>query len=161
MRKIFSETTLWLGMLFASILIGATIYQMLVIVPEFARDIPNGMTSFARGTISPKAFWASPIMAGGFLFSILALIMNWKTPRRKWLMRAVLFWVAAEVLTVFYVYPMLRIMGIFDGNPSAELDLLTNTIRKWILVDQFRFWLLAMPAYFFYVKALTVNPSEN
>ncbi len=142
-------------MLFGSILVGATVYQMMVIVPEFSRDMPNGMIEFAHGTILPKAFWASPVMSVGFLFFVAALIFNWNTPRRKWLIFAVCFAVAAEVLTVFYVYPMLRIMGIFDGNPSADLVLLTDTIRKWIVVDQLRFWLLVMPAYFFYVKAMT------
>jgi uncharacterized membrane protein len=160
MKGIIRDVTLWAGMFFMSILIGATIYQMMVIVPAFSRDIPNGMIEFARGPIQTKAFWASPVMPLGFVISLIALIVNWKTPRKKWLLLSLSLAVVGEVFTILFVFPQLKIMGLLDGNPSADAALLSGTITSWIRVDALRFVLLAIPSYFLYLKALTVKATE-
>lgn len=161
MKKILSELTLWLGMLFCSIVVGATIYQMMVIVPEYSRDIPHGMIEFAHGHFLPKAFWTSPIMPLGCLAMIGALIFNWNNSRRKWILLSVVLVGLAEILTIVYIYPQMKIMGLLDGNPSADLDLLTNAIRQWVLSDHLRFWLILMPSYFIYLKALTIKNNSD
>ena len=161
MKKILSEFTLWLGMLFCSIVVGATIYQMIVIVPEYYRDIPHGMIEFARGHFLPKAFWTSPIMPLGCLAMIGALIFNWNNSRRKWLLLSVVLIGLAEIVTILFIFPQMKIMGLLDGNPSTDLDLLTQSIRQWVLSDHLRFWLLLMPAYFIYLKALTIKNDSD
>jgi len=138
-------------MLFMSFLIGATVYQMMVVVPAFSRDIPNGMTEFARGHVQTKTFWTSPIMPIGFVITILALILNWKTPRKKWLLLSVALSVLGEVLTIIFVFPQLKIMGLLDGNSSTDTTLLTSTIKRWIVFDQLRFFILAVPSFFLYL----------
>ncbi len=157
MKSKIRETILWIGMLFMSILIGATIYQMIVIVPEFSRDMPNGMVGFAKGNIQTKTFWTSPIIPVGFVIFIIALILNWKTARRKWLLSSISISVLAEILTLIFVFPQLKIMGLIDGNPSDDTILLSNTINNWIMVDNLRFFLLALPSFFLYLKALTIK----
>lgn len=157
MKNKIRETALWLGLFSISVLTGATIYQMIVIVPEFSRDIPNGMIEFAEGHIQTKTFWASPIMPTGFVISIIALMLNWKTPRKKWLLLSVSLALLAEVLTIIFVFPQLKIMGLLDGHPSADINQLSSTIKKWVVGDQLRFLILIIPSYFLYVKALTVK----
>jgi len=154
------ETTLWIGMFFMSILTGATVYQMIVIVPAFSRDIPKGMIEFASGHVQTKTFWTSPVMPIGFLISIIALILNWKTPRKKWLLLSISLAALAEVLTVIFVFPQLKIMGLIDGNPSADITLLTSTIKRWVVVDQLRFFTFGVPSFFLYLKALTIKITE-
>ncbi len=154
MKGRIRETTLWIGMFFVAILTGATLYQMMVIVPAFSRDIPNGMIEFASGHVQTKNFWTSPIMPIGFLFSIIALILNWKKPGKKWLILSISLSVLAEVLTIIFVFPQLKIMGLLDGNPSSDTTLLTSTIKQWVVVDQLRFFILAVPSFFLYLKAL-------
>ncbi len=160
MKGKIREATLGMGMFFMSILIGATVYQMIVVVPEFSRDIPNGMIEFARGHVQTKTFWTSPIMPIGFLISILALILNWRTPRKKWLLLSLSLVALGEVLTVIFVFPQLKIMGLLDGNPSSDTILLTSTIKQWVVVDHLRFFMLGVPSFFLYLKALTVRITE-
>ncbi|MDZ4747621.1 MAG: hypothetical protein SGI96_01960 [Bacteroidota bacterium] len=160
MKDKIRDTALWIGMLFMATLIGATIYQSIVIVPSFSRDIPNGMIEFARGPFQTKAFWTSPIMPIGFLISILALILNWKTPRKKWLLLSLSLAALGEVLTVIVVFLQLKIMGLLDGNPSSDTVLLISTIRQWIGIDYLRFFILGVPSFFLYLKAMTVRITE-
>lgn len=157
MKKNIREAILWLGLILISILVGGTVYQMIVIVPEFGRDIPNGMISFAHSHISTKTFWTSPIMPLGFLSMIISVVLNWKNGRKKWLISAAALAILAEVLTIIFIYPQLRIMGIVDGTPSNDLILLTKTIKSWILVDQLRFWIIIIPSFLFYIKAFTIK----
>lgn len=160
MKGKIRETTLWIGMFFMAILIGATVYQMIVIVPVFSRDIPNSMIEFARGDVQTKTFWTSPIMPIGFVISIISLILNWKTRRKKWLLLSISLAALAEVLTIIFVFPQLKIMGLLDGNPSANISLLTNTIKQWVIVDQLRFFILAVPSFFLYLNALTMKSTD-
>lgn len=144
-------------MFFMAILTGGTVYQLIVIVPEFSRDIPTGMIEFARGHVQTKVFWTSPILPIGFCFMLSALILNWKTPGRKWLGLSIILTVIGEILTVIFVFPQLKIMGLLDGMPSVDTALLTSTIKSWIVVDKLRFFILMVPAFFLYLKALTLS----
>lgn len=115
--KQLKDITLFLYILGGAILFGGTVYQMIVMVPEFSRDIPNGMIGLAHSQVKPKLFWISPLLPAGFLLGIIALVLNWKTKRRYWLLASCLVGIAAEVFTIIYFYPRLKIMGIIDGNP--------------------------------------------
>ena len=115
--KQVKDITLFLYILGGALLLGGTVFQMLVIVPEFSRDIPNGMIGLAHSQVKPKLFWTSPLLPAGFLLGIIALVLNWKTQRRYWLLVSCIAGIAAEVFTIIYFYPRLKIMGIIDGNP--------------------------------------------
>lgn len=74
---------LWAGLILVSIIVGGTVYQMIVIVPEFSRDIPNGMIEMAHSHVSTKSFWTSPIQDLSLLALILAVTLNWRNKRRN------------------------------------------------------------------------------
>ena len=156
-KSLLQDTPVWLYTLVIAILLGATVYQTLVLLPEFTREMPDSMIDLANSQIKPRNFWASPIFGiGSLLLPIVALILNWKTPRRKWLFLSFAFGIAASVFTSIYFIPRLRIMGLLDVPPTTDIPLLVNTIKEWILMDKFRFWLTVIPAFFFALKSATV-----
>lgn len=157
MKKVAKELILWLGLVLTSILVGGTVYQMIVIVPEFNRDIPNGMIGLAHSHISTKSFWTSPIMPLGFLALVVSVVLNWKNKRRNWLIGSASLAILAEILTIIVVYPQLKIMGIIDGTPSLDTELLTNTIKSWVLLDQIRFWIIVIPSFLLLIKAFSIK----
>ena len=70
--------TTWLYVLGGSVLLGATIYQMMVVVPAFAYDLPHSMAAFNETSAKTPVFWMSPIgpitgVCGLFGFQKLAL----------------------------------------------------------------------------------------
>ncbi|MEJ7611046.1 MAG: hypothetical protein WKF88_07695 [Ferruginibacter sp.] len=160
-KSLLQDISLWGYIFFGAIGLGATVYQMMVIVPEFERDIPHGMTAFAQSHVEPRDFWTSPILNIGYLLVIITLVANWKTKRRKWLVLSIAFMIAASIFTMLYFIPRLKIMGILDDKASTDLTLLTQTIKEWIITDKVRFWLTIVPAFFFALKAATVHPTES
>ncbi len=120
--------------------------------------MPNGMIALAKSNIKPANFWGSPIFGiSSILLPVIALILNWKTPRRKWLLLSLGFGIAASVFTSIYFIPRLKIMGLLGEAPTADSQLLIQTIKEWIFMDKFRFWLTVVPAFFFALKAASVT----
>lgn len=157
MKQIIRELVLWVGLVLLSILFGGTVYQMLVIIPEFNRDIPNGMISFVQGHISTISFWGSPIQDLAMLSLIAAVILNWKNKRKFWLLGSAAFSIMATVITIVFAVPQLQIMGILDGKPSDDIALLSQTIQSFTSLDQLRFWITIIPSFLMYIKAITMN----
>jgi hypothetical protein len=157
-RTLLQDLPIWLYTFVLAILVGATVYQTLVIFPEFTRDMPQSMIALANSQIKPGNFWGSPIFAlSSLALPIIAIIINWKTPRKKWLLLSLGFGIAASVFTSIYFIPRLKIMGLFAEPPSTDLPLLIQTIKQWIFADKFRFWLTVVPAFFFALKAASVS----
>ncbi len=157
MKQIIRESILWISLILVSIIVGGTIYQMLVIVPEFNRDIPNAMIGFARGHILTKSFWGAPFQDLCLLFLIASTIFNWKNGRRYWILGTTILAVLSIVLTIIIAVPQLQIMGILDGKPSNDIELLTKTIKTFTMFDQLRFWTLIFPAYLLLIRAITIK----
>lgn len=104
-RSLLRDLPLWLYIFCYAIIIGATIYQMFVIIPAFSIDSPNGMIAFAQGPVEPRKFWTSPIGTISQLAGIITLIINWKTNRRKWLLLSLAFMVITVLSTIIYFIP--------------------------------------------------------
>ncbi len=161
-KSLIKDTPIWLYTFVLAIGVGATVYQMMVIVPEFTRDMPDSMIALANSQIKPSKFWASPIFGiSSLILPIVALIFNWKTPRRKWLLLSFGFYIAASVFTVIYFYPRLKIMGLFGEPPSTNTTLLIQTLKDWVFMDKLRFCLTIVPAFFFALKAATVSTEKR
>lgn len=157
-KSLLQDTPLWLYNFVLAIAVGATVYQTLVILPEFTRDMPDSMIALANSHIKPGNFWGWPVFSiSGLALPIIALIMNWKTERRKWLLASFGFAIAASVFTSIYFVPRLKIMGLFGESPTKDAGLLIETIKQWIFADKFRFWLTVVPAFFFSLKAAATS----
>ena len=160
-NSLIQDIPVWLYIFLISIMVGATVYQQMVIIPEFTRVMPDSMIGLANSHIKPSNFWASPILGiSSLLLPVLAIVTNWKTPRRKWLLLSVGFNIAASVFTVIYFYPRLKIMGLFGEPPTTDISLLVTTIHQWIFADHFRFWLTVVPCFLFALKSATVSASK-
>ncbi|HEX8332732.1 MAG TPA: DUF4149 domain-containing protein [Segetibacter sp.] len=162
LKSFLQDTPIWLYTFVLAIVVGAAVYQTLVILPEFTREMPNSMIALANSEIKPAYFWGSPIFGiSSLLLPILALISNWKSQRRRWLLLSLAFGIAASIFTSIYFIPRLKIMGLFDVPPTTDLPLLIETIKEWVFMDKFRFWLLVVPAFFFALKATAVSNEKR
>ncbi len=161
-KSLLQDTPVWLYTFVLAILVGATVYQTLVVLPEFTRVMPDSMIALANSKIKPRNFWASPIFGiSSLVLPLIALVVNWKTPRRKWLLLSFGFSIAASVFTSVYFIPRLKIMGLIDVPPTTDVTLLVKTIQEWIFMDKFRFWLTVVPAFFLALKAATVSTGKK
>ena len=161
-KSLLQGTPIWLYVFVLAIVVGATVYQTLVVLPEFTRVMPDSMITLANSHIKPSNFWASPIFGiSSFVLPIIALIVNWKTPRRKWLLLSLGFGIVASVFTSIYFIPRLKIMGLLDVAPTTDIPLLIKTIKDWVFYDKFRFWLTVVPTFFFALKAATVSTEKR
>lgn len=160
--KYAREITLWLFVIIGAVFFGATIYQMMVMVPVFARELPSSLYAFNQSGVRMAVFWTSPLMPIGFVAGLFALTLHWRTPRRNWLAAAILLAVAAEVFTILYFVPRLRTMGFLLNGAPANPDgaFLTRSANEWVRADVWRFWLMLVPSFLCSLKALTVPLSE-
>ncbi len=157
MKRNLMETMAWMNVAAMAILLGATVFQMMVIVPEYHRDLPRGMVAFAASGVMPANFWASPLVRWLEIVPLLAMVLHWKTPRRNWLLIGTVCFVAGAAATVLYFYPRMAAMGLTTGGRhAADLAVLATAVREWIVADQIRFWLAIVPAFLLSLKALTV-----
>ena len=162
-RNLPGDIAAWLNVTGLAVLAGATVYQMMVVVPEYNRDLPNGMIAFAASHVLPANFWTSMAAGAAEAMPFIALALNWKTPRRKWLLLSAGLAVAFSLATVIYFLPRLGIMGQLEGarKPSADLQLLAATVREWTVADQVRFWFGILPSFLAAVKAVTLPASST
>ena len=147
MAHIRTATT-WLYILGGSILLGATIYQMIVVVPAFAYDLPNSMAAFNETAVKTPAFWTSPIGPLTGVFGLVAVLTSRRTPACRWLLLSVVLALLAEVVTFVWVFPMLKAMGFIAGatKPVADAALAAVT-RRWVMVDELRCVFLVVPSF--------------
>ena len=131
-----------------SILLGATIYQMMVVVPAFAYDLPQSLVAFNDTAVKTTVFWTSPIGPLTAVCGVAAVLTVRKTPAFRWFLMSVVLAILAEAVTIVWVLPMLRAMGIIVGPAKPVADAaLTAVTRRWVLVDQLRCAFLIVPSF--------------
>ena len=156
--KYVQELSLWLFICFAALGLGATVFQMVVLIPVVAHDLPNSVLAFNQNGVKPAVFWTSPIMSANFLLGLLAAALHWRTTRRYWVLAAIGLAIVAEIFTVIYCLPRLSMMGfLLTGNALlSDGAQLTCVAREWMRADVWRFWVLIVPAFFCALKALSI-----
>ncbi|MEO8173756.1 MAG: hypothetical protein ABI581_11760 [Sediminibacterium sp.] len=113
-----------------TIVIGAGMYEHLVLVPKWAAAPPTSLDMF-RGlyALNPGAFWM-PIHPITLLLLIGALVFNWNTARRKYLLIHLAGYVLILALTTIYFVPELLaiIHTPYQNAPDAAL---TKRASQW------------------------------
>lgn len=161
--KYLQEITLWLFICFGALVLGATVFQMIVLVPMMSQDLPTSLLAFNQNGVKPAIFWTSPLLAAGFLFGILAAVLHWQTTRRTWLLAAILLVVLAVIFDVGYCLPRLSRMGfLLDGTPAInDAAQLARIAREWIRADALRFWVLIIPTLLCSLRALSIPRQDR
>ena len=80
-RNLLADSLAWLNVTGLAILVGSTVFQMMVIVPEYNRDLPRGMMDPANTHVLPANFWTSAVARVVEVVPFVALALDWKTAR--------------------------------------------------------------------------------
>lgn len=121
-----------LGVIAVAVLLGATVYESVVMAPNYERDIPESVAR-ARAFLvvrTPAHFFrvATPV-AQLVLFG--AVLSSWRTPARWPLCVALGVLLLTDVVTFGFHYPRLRIM--FKEPMPTEAKGLRQAAREWAI----------------------------
>jgi hypothetical protein len=144
-RNYLAQLFLWAHIIFAAISFGGSIYETIVINWVWSAALPESLSFMTNReySVNPGRFWGG---LGGIpaLFLLGALVFNWHSRARRYLILASFLCVLINTLTtIFYFVPILRIIFAPDGGgrSSAELTALAN---NWMLGTWGRMTLLLM-----------------
>jgi hypothetical protein len=126
--------------------IGGAVYEHLAIVPLWASAVPASLAMFqGEYAITPIRFWAL-IHPVTLILLILALILNWRTPRRWFIALGIAGYALALVATAFFFVP--ELMTLTGTTYSATVDPeLTARARTWETGSLMRLGLLFVSAF--------------
>jgi hypothetical protein len=129
-----------------AVLLGATIYEAVVMAPNYEHAIPESI-ELARRFLTrrtPAHFFrvTSP------LAQVLALgcaLASWRTPMARWMLLGTLgILLLTDVVTFTYHYPRLRIM--FKDPMPRDPERLRRAAREWTIGNYGRLALLVLAA---------------
>ncbi len=133
-RNYLAQLFLWAHIIFAAITFGGSIYETMVINWVWSAALPESLSFMTNRehSVNPGRFWGA---LGGIpaLFLFGALIFNWHSRPRRYLVLVSFLCVLINTLTtIFYFVPILRIIFSPDGGgrSGAELTVLAN---NWML----------------------------
>ena len=157
-RYRIAQLLLWLAVLGASVWVGGTLYQMLVIVPIWSASPPDSVRAFFLGTKYNETIWnffGPPYMLARGLPVFGALALAWPSAQhRKWLLVAALCGIFTVFFTLAYIYPINNVLFMqAGGNHTAEE--IQAMARTWIWADRVRFG-IGVFAFFTLLRAFTI-----
>ena len=138
-----------LACLFFTIMIGGAVYEHLSVVPYWSAAPPASLSMFqGEYGLNPEPFWKIVHPVNLALF-ITALIVNWKTERRKNILLPLAIYVVILAITAIYFVP--ELLSI-TGTSFAEVSDpgLAQRASQWETLSIVRlFVLLATAIYLF------------
>lgn len=155
------EMLLCAAIIFLGALFGASVYESVVMAPNYRADIPESLEHVRRfmSVTNPGTFFrvAAPLVQISLLVS---LILNWKRPRgrRWWLITALILVVLADAITFTFHYPRNAILFTEPLNVAPQV--LEQAAGEWAYGNYIRFSLVAV-ALVCTLKALISRRSEN
>jgi hypothetical protein len=137
---------LWLYDVMASLVLGASIYEIVVVHPAWSRHPPESMVGFVGAPISRMnlpAFWVPvvPLYALSGLGALVAAV--WAGSAGAPLIVSAACAVSAVVWTLVYFRPtIVRFLETGGGNTPAKR--LQSEARRWILLNGIRVAMVAV-----------------
>lgn len=161
-RQRIGEPVLWAALLFVGVIIGASVYQRISLIPEWGGALPGSIATYFQGTNAANSigrFW-STVLPAAALVLIVAVLTNWYAPaRRLWLGVAALLFFAMLVWTEVYFIPKGVIPLMVRAGAGLSPDEITRRAQAWIFWDWFR-TAGTVAAYLALLKAATVSCSD-
>ena len=146
------------------VIVGGTVFQMFVIVPEWSGDLPDSLIQFFRETNWAAAqgrFWQFQPFYIGYFCGFIAVISGWKNKaRRIWLLVSILLGIIAFLSTVFYFMPYGVFPLFFKGGEGLSPEEIISRANDWIFWNKARFVVLVL-CFFTALKALAVSPKKT
>lgn len=128
------------------IVIGGAVYEHLAVVPVWSTAVPASLTIF-QGPYALKAqnFWI-PIHPVTLVLMTAALLLNWRTERRMFILTTLGFYVAILAVTAVYFVP--ELMALTQTAYSTSIDgELTRRANLWEMLSLLRLALLVVLAF--------------
>ena len=110
--------------------IGGAVYEHLSSVPVWSSAVPASLAMFqGEYAITPFRFWM-PIHPITVLLLLVAMVLNWKTERRKYILCTVAGYAAVLLVTFLFFVP--ELLAITQSTYSSTVDAaLTNRAKTW------------------------------
>ncbi len=135
--SILSLAVTILSLLGLGALFGTSLYDAVVLAPNLqggSAGLEHGRLFMAAATPANLFRLLSPVVQ---VLLVLAAVIGWTSPPRRWLLLAALFaLVVSDVITFTYHYPRLRLM--FTAPLTVDPERLALAARQWTAANLVR-----------------------
>ncbi len=143
------------------IVIGGAVYEHLAIVPVWASAVPASLAMFqGEYAITPARFWI-PIHPVTMLLLIIALILNWRTPRRNYIALGIAGYAVVLIATFIFFVPELMALtqAAYSNNVDPEL---TRRAARWETLSLVRLgWLIIIAIVFLFGLSRPISQNRE
>ncbi|MGH7586547.1 MAG: hypothetical protein ACREMH_09895 [Gemmatimonadales bacterium] len=140
-RSRLAEFLLWIAIVMAGIVLGASVYQRIALIPEWGGYLPQSVIDYFGGTTAAAAsgrFWTRFLPPTGLVL-LLTLVAGWPDrQRRPWLALAFGLYLAAMVWTALWFIPEGVVPLMQQAGAGMTPDEISSRARTWIFLDWFR-----------------------
>ncbi|HEY0021854.1 MAG TPA: hypothetical protein VGB24_03060 [Longimicrobium sp.] len=154
-RHRIGDLLLTITLLLGAVFLGGTVYQMLVINPEWGGALPASLPAFFGGSQWAAAmarFWTHPLLGTFPLFLVGALVALWPhRPARLWLGASLGLFLVVTLWTGSYFIPEIEPLMVKAG-AGLTPEQITERAGAWLFWDRIRF-LLIIAAYLASLRA--------
>jgi hypothetical protein len=110
--------------------IGGAVYEHLAVVPIWSAAVPASLAMFqGPHALTPQNFWI-PIHPTTLSLMTAALLLNWKTERRKFILSSLVGYVLILAITAVYFVPELMALTQTTYSSIADIEL-TRRASLW------------------------------
>lgn len=140
--RLFASLTLWMFVIGAGFILGAALYEMLVVVPFWAGDAPQSLMEgnpFLRVPIrSGQVFW-SVITPGLGIVALTAFLTSFGLPQKEmiWRLAGSGLFLVVTIVTLAYFRPSIIDMVVHHGAGRSG-DALAAGARMWVALNWLR-----------------------
>ncbi len=112
------------------IVIGGAVYEHLAVVPAWSSAVPASLTMFqGEYALAAGRFWI-PIHPVTLVLLIAALVLNWRSERREYIIATIAGYAAVLAVTTVWFVP--ELMSITQSAYSQTIDPnLTQRAQNW------------------------------
>jgi hypothetical protein len=140
--RLIAPLTLWIFVIGTGFILGAALYEMLVVVPFWAGNVPQSLMDgnpFLRVPIrSGQVFW--PVVTPGLgIVALAAFLTSFGMPQKEriWRLAATGLFLVMTILTLAYFRPSIINMVVHHGAGRSG-DALAAGAKMWVALNWLR-----------------------
>ena len=121
----------FIALVLLSAILGASVYESVVLVPNFRHDIPNSLEHFRlfMSQANPGAYFRA-IAPPTQIALLVSLILSWKLrPARSWYIVALACLIVVDVVTFTFHYPRNHLL--FHAPLQQPVSQLVSAAQEW------------------------------